>query len=74
MKERYITMRNSNQLDLGLLYTLACDEGLTSPFDHFAMAMSFANIHQIMDHLDSKFELTKLFGKDGNFIKVINNE
>ena len=74
MKERYITMRNSNQLDLGLLYTLACDEGLVAPIEHFAMAMSFANIQQILDHLDSKFELTKLFGKNGNFIKVINNE
>lgn len=74
MKERYIIMRNSNQLDIGLLYTLACDEGLVAPIEHFAMAMSFANIQQILDHLDSKFELTKLFGKDGNFIKVINNE
>lgn len=74
MKEQYIKMRNSNQLDIGLLYTLACDEGLVAPIDHFAMAMSFANIQQILDHLDSKFELTKLFGKDGNFIKVINNE
>ena len=74
MKERYITMRNSNQLDIGLLYTLACDEGLVAPIEHFAMAMSFANIQQILDYLDSKFELTKLFGKDGNFIKVINNE
>ena len=54
--------------------SLACDEGLVAPIDHFAMAMSFANIQQILDHLDSKFELTKLFGKDGNFIKVINNE
>lgn len=71
MKDRYITMRNSNQLDIGLLYTLACDEGLIAPIEHFAMAMQFANIQQILDHLDSKFELTKLFGKDGNFIKVV---
>jgi len=71
MKEQYIKMRNSNQLDVGLLYTIACDDGLKAPVDHFAMAMTFANVPQIIEYLDHKFELTLLFGKDGNFIKVV---
>ena len=71
MKERYITMRNSNQLDLDLLYTLAKEEGLTAAPDQFSMAMSFANINEMICHLDHKFELTILYNKNGDFIKVV---
>ena len=71
MKEEYIKMRNSNQLNLSLLYTYACEQGLTLPFDQFSIAMQFANPVEVIAHLDHKFELTLLFGKDGNFIKVV---
>ena len=71
MKEAYIKMRNSNQLDVGLLYTLAREEGLTAAIDQFAMALSFANINEIICHLDHKFELSILYNKNGDFIKVV---
>lgn len=71
MKEDYIKMRNSNQLNVGLLYTLAREEGLTSAPDQFSMALTFANINEIICHLDHKFELNILYNKNGNFSKVI---
>ena len=71
MKAEYIKMRNSNQLDVGLLYTLAREEGLSAAPDQFSIALSFANINEMICHLDHKFELTILYNKNGNFIKVI---
>lgn len=71
MKEKYIKMRNSNQLDVGLLYTLAREEGLTAAIDQFAMALTFADINEIICHLDHKFELSILYNKNGDFIKVV---
>jgi hypothetical protein len=71
MKAEYIKMRNSNQLDVGLLYTLAQAEGLTAAPDQFSMALSFANINEMICHLDHKFELTILYNKNGDFMKVI---
>jgi hypothetical protein len=71
MKKQYITMRNSNQLDMSLLYTYAREQGLNLPPDQFSVAMQFANPSEIIEYLDHKFELTLLHGKDGNFIKVV---
>jgi hypothetical protein len=41
MKEQYIKMRNSNQLDIGLLYTYAREQGLNMPIDQFAAGVHF---------------------------------
>ena len=71
MKAEYIKMRNSNQLDMSLLYTYAREQGLTLPPDQFSVAMQFANPSEIIEYLDHKFELTLLYGKDGNLIKVV---
>jgi hypothetical protein len=71
MKEQYIKMRNSNQLDMSLLYTYAREQGLNLPPDQFSIAMQFASPSEIIEYLDHKFELTLLYGKDGNFIKVV---
>jgi hypothetical protein len=71
MKAEYIKMRNSNQLDMSLLYTYAREQGLNLPPDQFSVAMQFANLSEIIEYLDHKFELTILYGKDGNFVKVV---
>ena len=71
MKEQYIKMRNSNQLDMSLLYTYAREQGLNLPPDQFSIAMQFASPSEIIEYLDHKFELTLLYGKDGSFIKVV---
>jgi hypothetical protein len=71
MKEQYIKMRNSNQLDMSLLYTYAREQGLNLPPDQFSIAMQFASPSEIIEYLDHKFELTLLYKKDGSFIKVV---
>jgi hypothetical protein len=71
MKAEYIKMRNSNQLDMSLLYTYAREQGLNLPPEQFSIAMQFASPSEIIEYLDHKFELTLLYGKDGNFIKVV---
>jgi hypothetical protein len=70
MKEQYIKMRNSNQLDIGLLYTYAREQGLTMPIDQFAAGLQFM-ASDVIEYLDHKLELTLLFSKDGKFIKVV---
>jgi hypothetical protein len=70
MKEQYIKMRNSNQLDIGLLYTYACERGLTMSIDQFAAGMQFM-ANDVIEYLDHKLELTLLFNKDGKFIKIV---
>ena len=47
------------------------EQGLNLPPDQFSVAMQFANPSEIIEYLDHKFELTLLYGKDGNFIKVV---
>ena len=71
MKAEYIKMRNSNQLDMSLLYTYAREQGLNLPPDQFSVAMQFANPSEIIEYLDHKFELTLLYKKDGSFVKVV---
>jgi len=71
MRAEYIKMRNSNQLNIGLLYTYALEQGLDLLPDQFSVAMQFANPSEIIEYLDHKFELTLLYKKDGSFIKVV---
>ena len=71
MKEQYIKMRNSNQLDMSLLYTYAQSQGLKLDPNQFMLAMQFADVQELIEHLDRKFELTSLFDKDNNFVKIV---
>jgi hypothetical protein len=70
MKEQYITMRNNHQVDSHLLYTYAREHGMTLNFQEFMYGIGFW-VDQIIEYLDRKFELTLLYGKDGNFIKIV---
>ena len=71
MKEQYIKMRNSNQLDMSLLYTYAQSQGLMLDPNQFMLGMQFADVQELIEHLDRKFELTSLFDKDNNFVKIV---
>lgn len=71
MKEQYIKMRNSNQLDMSLLYTYAQSQGLKLDPNQFMLGMQFADVQELIEHLDRKFELTSLFDKDNNFVKIV---
>ena len=70
MKEQYINMRNRKVIDLSVLYTFARDQGMTLSFDQFTLGAQFLNFDVLMEDLDSKFNLTRLYDKNDNFIKV----
>jgi hypothetical protein len=71
MKEAYIKMRNGKVLDYQLLYTYATDKGMTLDPNKFMNGIQFVDINEIIENLDREFELTRLYDKDGNFIKVV---
>jgi hypothetical protein len=70
MKEQYINMRNRKVIDLSVLYTFARDQGMTLSFDQFTIGAQFLNFDVLMEDLDRKFNLTRLYDKNDNFIKV----
>ena len=71
MKEKYIKMRNGKVLDYQLLYTYATDKGMTLDPNMFMNGIQFVDINEIIENLDREFELTRLYDKDGNFIKIV---
>lgn len=71
MKEQYIKMRNTKQVDLNLLYTYASSKGFTGSPSDFAFVMQFADISLILNKLDQEFNLTLLEDKNKNFVKVV---
>ena len=71
MKEKYIKMRNGKVLDYQLLYTYATERGMTLDPNKFMNGIQFVDINEIIEQLDREFELTRLYDKEGNFIKVI---
>ncbi len=71
MKEAYIKMRNSKVLDYQLLYTYATNKGMTLDPNMFMNGIQFVDINEIIENLDKEFELTRLYDKDGNFIKIV---
>ena len=71
MKEQYIKMRNGKVLDMQLLYTYASGKGMTLDPQMFMHGIQFVDVNEIIDNLDREFELTRLYDKDGNFMKVV---
>lgn len=71
MKDEYIKMRNSKTVNFQLLYTYATDRGMTLDPNKFMNGIQFVDINEIIDNLDREFELTRLYDKDGNFIKIV---
>ena len=64
MKEQYIQMRNKQELDNRFLWSSYKEQGgkLQNPNEFLQL------FYQV---LDKKFNLTTLWDKNGNFIKVI---
>jgi len=71
MKAKYIKMRNEKTLDYQLLYTYATERGMTLDPTQFINGVQFCDVNEIIDNLDREFELTRLYDKQGNFIKII---
>lgn len=71
MVTEYIKMRNSNTVDLQLLYTIAVSRGMKLSPSEFMMGVGYLNMPELIKNLDKDFDLTVLLDKEGNFIKVI---
>jgi len=71
MKEQYISMRNRKVIDLSVLYTYAREQGITLTFDQFTVGAQYLNFNVLMEDLDFKFELTRLYDKNDNFIMIV---
>ena len=71
MREAYIKMRNGKIMDYQLLYTYATERGMTLDPNKFMQGIQFVDVNEIVENLDKEFGLTRLYDKQGNFIKVI---
>lgn len=71
MIDKYIEMRNKNVVDLDLLYTYATDKGMTLSQHSFMVGSQFLNYQEVLENIDKEFNLTRIYDKDGKFIKVI---
>jgi hypothetical protein len=69
MKEQYINMRNRKVIDLSVLYTFAREQGMTLSFDQFTIGAQFLNFDVLMEDLDRKFNLTRLYDKTITLLK-----
>ena len=72
MKKRYIEMRNKKQVDINWFYEYYIQNSKHNiSIDDFYQTFMFANVEVVMEHIDAKFELTKLLDKNGQFIKIV---
>lgn len=73
MKERYIKMRNQHVIDWQFIYDYSVSKGYSGGVEIFNQAANYLNmvmVH-ILEQLDREYELTSLYDKQGNFIKIV---
>jgi hypothetical protein len=72
MKERYIQMRNEGKYDVYWFYEYYVEHSKHDiDFQTFSVILSNANLESIIDHIDGKYKLTRLYDDKNNFIKII---
>lgn len=72
MKEEYIRLRNKGQLHTDWFYRYYVSHSKDPiSFEHFSHLTMYFNFDNVIEHIDTKYELTKLYDKNNNFIKVI---
>jgi len=71
MKEKYIKMRNSGKYDLQWFYDYYIqNSGDRIDINTFGMVFNSVNLDNILEHIDRKVGLTRVYDKNNNFIKV----
>jgi hypothetical protein len=71
MKEKYIKMRNSGRYDLQWFYDYYIqNSGDRIDINKFGMVFNSVNLDSILEHIDRKLELVRIYDKNNNFIKV----
>lgn len=71
-EERYIDMRNKNQYDIMWFYEHYMDISKDKNMDlnKFNSVFQMSNFDAILDHLDNKFKLDRLYDSNGKLISV----
>lgn len=71
MIEQYIQMRNSKQYNLEWFYNYFIQNGgKIDSVQSFQNVFNFINLNDVLDFLDHKFELTVIYDRNNNFIRV----
>ena len=72
MKQEYIKMRNSKHYDLNWFYNYYLENSNDNiDINTFAMIFNTVPLDNILVHIDKKYELTGLYDKNNNFIKIV---
>jgi hypothetical protein len=68
--EKYIEMRNTNKYDIVWFYEhyMEASQDRNMDFNKFQAIFQMANLDSILNHLDEKFKVDRLYTKEGNFI------
>lgn len=68
--EKYIDMRNKNQYDITWFYEhyMEASQDKNMTFNKFQTIFQMANFDSVLQHIDDKFKLDRLYTKEGNFI------
>jgi ribosome-interacting GTPase 1 len=71
MKEKYIKMRNNGRYDLQWFYDYYIqNSGDKIDINTFGMVFNSVNLDNILEHIDRKLKLVRIYDKNNNFIKV----
>jgi hypothetical protein len=71
MKDKYIKMRNTGKYDLQWFYDYyRKNSGDSIDINTFGMVFNSVNLDNILEHIDRKFGLTRVYDKNNNFIKA----
>lgn len=72
MKASYIKMRQSGQYDLNWFHRYYLESSKDNiDINTFAMIFNQVPLDNILVHIDKKYELTGLYDKNNNFIKIV---
>ena len=71
-KQDYIKMRNNGNYDLKWFYKYYLNNGGKQiDLNTFNMLFRLGDLSSILEYLDVKFKLTRLYDKDNNFLKIV---
>jgi len=72
MKTEYIRMRNTKQYNLNWFYKYYLESSKDNiDINTFAMIFNQVPLDNILEHIDKKYDLTGLYDKTNNLIKII---
>ena len=71
-KQDYIKMRNNGNYELKWFYKYYLNNrGKQIDLNTFSMLFRLGDLSSILEYLDVKFKLTRLYDKDNNFLKIV---